>query len=229
MLNLQSNLNTYNIIMKKRVLNSLFALALGLTILGCKSDKKEAETGVAEAVAEVVAETKYKAVASESMIHWKANKLVGGHEGTIHLEKGVIKNKANNLVGGNFIFNIGSLKCTDIPATDEGNAKLVGHLMSADFFDVENHPNAAFEITKVEGNKVSGNLTIKGIKKNISFPANVSINGDDLNISSEAFTIDRTEWDIKYNSGKFADPAKLGDYLIKDDVELKIMVKAKKA
>jgi len=215
--------------MKKQVLNSLAVIALGLTILGCKGEAKEAATGAAEVVTEVVAETKYKAVAAESMIHWKANKLVGGHEGTIHLEKGIVKNKANALVGGSFIFNIGSLKCTDIPATDEGNAKLVGHLMSADFFDVENHPNAAFEITKVEGNSVSGNLTIKGIKKNITFPANVSVTGDELNISSETFTIDRTEWDIKYNSGKFADPAKLGDYLIKDDVELKIMLKAKKA
>ncbi len=215
--------------MKKLILNSLTIVTIALTLVGCKKEAKEAATGAAETVSKVVAETKYKAIAAESMIHWKANKLVGGHEGTIHLEKGIIKSKANALVGGNFIFNIGSLKCTDIPATDEGNAKLVGHLMSADFFDVENHPNAAFEITKVEGNNVSGNLTIKGVKKNITFPANVSVNGEELTISSNTFTIDRTEWNIKYNSGKFADPAKLGDYLIKDNVELKIMLKAKKA
>jgi len=215
--------------MKKRVLNSLTIIALGLTIWGCKNDTKEAATSAAKTITEVITETKYKVVAAESMIHWKANKLVGGHEGTINLEKGIIKNKANTLVGGNFIFNISSLKCTDIPATDEGNAKLVGHLMSPDFFDVKNHPNAAFEITTVQGNNVSGNLTIKGIKKNITFPANVSVNGNELNISSDTFTIDRTEWDIKYNSGKFADPAKLGDYLIKDNVELKVMIKATKA
>ena len=50
-----------------------------------------------------------------------------------------------------------------------------------------------------------------------------------LTLSSEMFTIDRTEWDIKYNSGKFVAPAKLGDYLIKDDIEIKVAVKAKKA
>ncbi len=215
--------------MKKLIVNSLAIITLGLTVLGCKKETKEATTEAAKTVTQVVAETKYKAIPAESMIHWKANKIVGGHEGTIHLEKGIIKNKANALVGGNFIFNISSLKCTDIPANDEGNAKLVGHLMSADFFDVENHPNAVFQITNVVGNNVSGNLTIKGIKKNITFPANVSVNGDELTISSDTFTIDRTEWDIKYNSGKFADPAKLGDYLIKDDVELKIMLKAIKA
>lgn len=222
-------INTNRIIMKTRVLNSLAVIAIGLTILGCKGDAKESVTSAAEAVTNEVAETKYKAIASESMIHWKANKLVGGHEGTIHLEKGIVKSKANALVGGNFIFDISSLKNTDMPVTDEGNAKLVGHLLSPDFFDVKKHPNAAFEITKVEGNNVSGNLTIKGIKKNITFPANVSVNGDVLTISSDAFIIDRTEWGIKYNSGKFADPAKLGDYLIKDDIELKIMLKANKA
>lgn len=215
--------------MKKQLLNLFTVIALGLAVVGCKKDAKEAVTGAAEAVAEITSETKYKAIPAESMIHWKANKLVGGHEGTIHLDKGIVKLKGNALAGGNFMFDINSLKCTDIPADKEANGKLVGHLMGADFFNSKEFPSAAFEITKVEGNAVSGNLTIKGIKKNITFPANVSVTGDMINISSNTFTIDRTEWDIKYNSGKFADPAKLGDYLIKDDVELKIMLKAKKA
>jgi len=215
--------------MKKQVLNLFTLIALSIVILSCKKNAKEAVTDATETVAQVATEAKYKAIAAESMIHWKANKIVGGHEGTINLDKGIIKLKGEALSGGNFIFNIKSLKCTDIPADKEENGKLVGHLMGADFFDAEKFPIAAFEITKVEGNNVSGNLTIKDVKKNITFPANVSVNGDVLNVSSNTFTIDRTEWGIKYNSGKFADPAKLGDYLIKDDVEIKIMLKAKKA
>jgi len=70
---------------------------------------------------------------------------------------------------------------------------------------------------------------MKGIKKNVTFPANISVNGDELNITSDKFTIDRTEWGIEYNSGKVMDAAKLGDYLIKDDVVLQVKVKAKKA
>ncbi len=216
--------------MKKIVLN-LFAVAIvGLTVVACKSDAKEAKTGEAETVVENNEAAKYKADAASSMIMWKANKVVGGHEGTINVSNGVAKFEGDKLVGGSFIFDINTIACTDIPADDESNAKLIGHLKSADFFNVEEFGTAAFDITKVEGNNVSGNLTIKGIKKNITFPATVTVNGDDVTIASDTFTIDRTDWDIMYNSGTTADiAASLGDKMIKDDVEIKILVKANKA
>lgn len=214
--------------MKNNFLKIVPIIALVLVAFSCKKEKK-AEVKAAEEVVEVIAESKFKTNPEATMIHWKANKIVGGHEGTINASSGILSFKGDQLVGGSFIFDIKSLKNTDIPADDENNAKLVGHLLNADFFDAENHPNAAFEITEVVGNNVKGNLTIKGIKKNIEFSVKVTVNGDEASITSDTFTIDRTEWDIKYNSGKFADAAKLGDYLIKDDVELSIMVKANKA
>lgn len=216
--------------MKKIVLN-LFAVAIvGLGVVACKSDAKEAKTGEVEAVAENVEAAKYKADAENSMIMWKANKIVGGHEGTINVSTGVAEFKGDKLVGGNFMFDINTIKCTDIPETEEANANLIGHLKSPDFFDVAQFGTAAFEITKVEGNNISGNLTLKGIKKNITFPASVAVNGDDVTITSDTFTLDRTEWNIMYNSATSDDvAASLGDKLIKDDVEIKISVKAKKA
>ncbi|WP_397363373.1 YceI family protein [Olleya sp. R77988] len=216
--------------MKKIVLN-LFAVAIvGLTVVACKSDAKEAKTGDAQTVTENNEAVKYKADAASSMIMWKANKIVGGHEGTINVSNGVAKLEGNKLVGGSFMFDINTIACTDIPAEEESNGKLVGHLKSADFFDVANHPSAAFEITKVDGKNVSGNLTLKGIKKNVTFEATVTTSGDDITIFSDTFTIDRTEWNIMYNSGTSSDvAAALGDKLIKDDIEIKIMVKAKKA
>ena len=208
-------------------------IVISIVATGCKEDAKKAETEdaktVKEVATEVAAETKYKVVSTESFVEWKANKVVGGHEGTINISRGLALFKGDALVGGNFVFDIKTLKNTDMPADSEGNGKLVGHLLSPDFFDAEQFPDATFEITAVEENNVSGNLTLKGIKKNVTFPAIVSVTGNDLSITSETFTIDRTEWDIKYNSGKFADPAKLGDYMINDDIELKIKVKAKKS
>lgn len=201
---------------------------LAFVVTGCKKGAEEAKTGAAEAVNEVVAETKYKAIPAKSMIMWTANKVVGGHSGTINVSTGIVKFEGNNLVGGSFIFDMNTLANTDIEKA-EGRAKLETHLKNEDFFDVEKFPNASFEITKVEGNTVSGNLAMKGIKKNITFPVNVSTNDDILTLSSDVFTINRTEWGVNYNSGKFADPAKLGDYMIRDDVEIKISVKATKA
>ncbi|QCE40312.1 YceI family protein [Psychroserpens sp. NJDZ02] len=215
--------------MKKIVLN-LFAVAIvGLTVVGCKSDVKEAKTGDVETVVENNEAAKFKADPTNSMIVWKANKIVGGHEGTINVSNGVVEFEGDKLVGGSFMFDINTIKCTDIPADDEANGKLIGHLKGADFFDAEQFATAAFEITKVDGKNVSGNLTMKGIKKNITFPATVVVTGDDVTLSSDTFSIDRTEWNIMYNSGKTFDAAALGDKVIKDDVEIKIMVKAKKA
>jgi polyisoprenoid-binding protein YceI len=114
-----------------------------------------------------------------------------------------------------------------MPAENEGNAKLVGHLKSADFFDVEKFPSAAFEITGLKDNMLSGNLTIKGTKNNVSFPVTVSNEGDMMTLASEAFTIDRSKWNVKYGSKSFFD--NLGDKFINDDIELKITIKAKKS
>lgn len=209
--------------MKKKALNILALIAFIAILSGCKKDAKQAETSESKDLPEVSTAAKFKALPAESMIHWKASKVVGGHEGTISISNGVANFEGNTLVGGNFVFDIKTL------SESEDNTKLIGHLLSADFFDAEQFPNAAFEITKVDGNQVSGNLSIKNIKKNISFPAVITISEDEASITSEAFSIDRTEWDIKYNSGKFGDPAKLGDKMINDNVEIKIMVKAKRA
>lgn len=214
--------------MKKLVFNLFTFAAIGLAVVSCKNENK-AETSDAKEVKEVVASANYKAVPESSMIMWRANKVVGGHEGTINVSEGVAKLEGDQLVGGNFVFDINTINPTDIPADDENHGKLTGHLKNADFFDVEKHDTATFEITNVEGNNISGNLTMKGITKNVTFPANISVNGDELNITSDKFTIDRTEWGIEYNSGKVMDAAKLGDYLIKDDVVLQVKVKADKA
>ena len=73
----------------------------------------------------------------------------------------------------------------------EYKAKLEGHLKSADFFDVEKNPYSVFAITGVDGDSgkvtVKGNLTIKGIQKNIEFPATISVNGEEASFVSEPF------------------------------------------
>ncbi|GAL70959.1 YceI family protein [Jejuia pallidilutea] len=158
-------------------------------------------------------------------------KPTGTHNGDIKLESGVINVNGDAIESGSFLVDMGSIQVLDIPAEDEGNGKLLGHLKSPDFFDVENHANAAFEVTgisEVEGKTMlSGNLAIKGIKQNVTFPVNVTMDGDTMMLTSEAFTIDRTKWDIKYKSKSiFGD---LGDKFINDEIELKVNVTAKKA
>jgi polyisoprenoid-binding protein YceI len=100
------------------------------------------------------------------------------------------------------------------------NEKLTGHLKSPDFFGVKDNPKATFKTTKVEktdkGYTITGDLTMIGKTKSVSFPASATENGGALSIST-SFPIDRTEWGMNYGKGK-----------IDDKVMLKVAVTAKK-
>ena len=217
--------------MKKSVFNIFMVAVLAVAIVGCKK-AKEANTSEAEAaaVAESTSE-KFIANVGESMIEWKGFKPTGSHTGTINLESGVFTTNDGKVHSGTFLINMKSIKVTDIPADKKGNADLVGHLSGADFFDVEKFPGAAFEVTGLEEKEgksmLSGNLSLKGVKNNITFPVVVSQDADNLSLTSEAFTIDRSKWNVQYGSKSFFDD--LGDKFINDDIELKITVKAKKS
>lgn len=218
--------------MRKRIFSTFTIVAMALALVACKDKAKEAETTAAEQAATAEASAvKFKADKAVSTIEWKGFKPTGTHNGTIALENGVFKVNDGKIESGTFLIDMNSLVVTDIPADDEDNGKLAGHLKSGDFFHVEAHPTAAFEVTgfeTVDGKTMlSGNLTLKEKKNNISIPVTVSEDGDTFTITSETFTIDRTKWDVRYGSKTFFD--NLGDRFINDDIELKITVKAKKA
>ena len=218
--------------MKKQFFNLLTIVALAVAVVGCKNKADEANTSDAEA-ATVAKSTsqKYTANVGESSILWKGFKPTGSHEGTIAIESGVFTTNDGKIHSGTFLIDMASIAVTDIPVEEEGNANLTGHLKNADFFDVEKFPSAAFEITGLEEkdgkSMLSGNLNLKGVKNNITFPVTVSESGDMLTLTSEAFTIDRSKWNVQYGSKSFFD--NLGDKFINDDIELKINVKAKKS
>jgi polyisoprenoid-binding protein YceI len=100
------------------------------------------------------------------------------------------------------------------------NAKLTQHLKSPDFFGVKENPKAKFVSTKIEksgdGYKVTGDLTLCGQTKSLSFPAQIKADGGSLTLTSK-FTIDRTQWGMTYGQGK-----------VDNNVTLTVNVNAKK-
>ncbi|GAL64554.1 YceI family protein [Algibacter lectus] len=219
--------------MKTKFVNILFITALSLSVFSCKDKAKEATTTEAEtpAVTEAVNTEIYTVDKASSTIAWTGFKPTGSHNGTIGLESGALNVANGKVVGGSFIIDMASITVLDIPADDKGNAKLVGHLTNADFFDVEKYPSAVFTITEVtdaEGKTMlSGNLTLKEVKNNVTFPVTIANEGGAITIISEAFSIDRTKWNVQYGSKSIFD--NLGDKFINDDIELKITVKAAKS
>ncbi|MDG3581470.1 YceI family protein [Galbibacter pacificus] len=223
--------------MKKNFL-SISLIACLTVFTACKTEKKnETSANDAETVTETTVEAvKYEAVPEESIIEWKGSKPTGTHTGTISLESGIIAIKDGALESGNFLIDMNTITVTDLEAGD-GKEDLEAHLKGTvegkedHFFNVAEHPTAYFEVTgieEIEGKThIKGNLAIKGTKKNISFPVTVTENGDVATLTSEPFTIDRTNWNVNYGSKSVFDD--LGDKFVNDDIELVVKVKAKKA
>lgn len=208
------------------------ALVAFVAFSSCKDKAEEAETKAAEeaAVAKSTAVT-FKADTDRSTIVWKGFKPTGSHEGTISIKEGNIAVNDKTVESGKFTIDMSTIVVTDIPESEEGNAKLQGHLSGPDFFDVKGFPTAEFEVTGLENKEgktmLSGNLTMKGETNNISLPVKTSFDEDMMTLKSETFTIDRSKWNIKYGSKSFFDD--LGDKFINDDIELTVNLVAKKA
>src|SRR5690606_25538913 len=153
-----------------------------------------------------------------STFTWVAKKVTGQHNGTIHAI-GRVEMKKNLVVQAQFEIDMESIKVLDIK-DQENNGKLTGHLMSDDFFGVDQNPTSIFEITNSfeDGNGryvFEGHLTVKGITDKVSGIYDV-IQKPDNAVITGAFDFDRTAYDIKYRSGKaFSD---LGDKMIYDEV-----------
>ncbi len=172
---------------------------------------------------------KFKIDASKSSVKWTGKKLTGSHEGSIVIKSGVVNTDGKTPSKGTVLMDMSTIACTDI--TDaETNGKFIGHMKSDDFFSVEKNPTSTLEITKIEFKgkddyEIMGNLTIKGIKQEISFPATIKTDGKTLTAKGKA-VVDRTKYDIRFRSGKFYE--NLGDKVIYDDFELEFNIVAVK-
>ena len=222
--------------MKKIILNSLIVGGLLTGFTSCKNSGNEAEVSEAKEAATAQAEAMTFAVdTAASVIEWQGAKPTGTHTGTIKLSEGTFMATDSIVESGNFTIDMNSITVTDLEGEDKSN--LEAHLMGTvegkegDFFNVNEYPEASFEVTGItekDGQMMlQGNLKMKDKTKNITFPVEFTNNGDSVEITSETFTIDRTNWDVNYGSKSVFDG--LGDNFINDDIELKLNLKAKKA
>lgn len=207
-------------------------LALGMAsvaLTGCDDPSKgkaKATTGEATAATAQAATAapqgavKYTFDQSASKISWVGSKVTGKHDGGFGTFKGTV-----DVVDG---APEKSKVDVDIEADSltSDTEKLTGHLKSPDFFDTKAHPKATFVSTEIKkgGDKgathtVTGNLTIKGITKSVTFPATISLGADTANVDAE-FAINRRDFSLNY--------AGMPNDLIRDDVVIKLAIRGKK-
>lgn len=167
----------------------------------------------------------YTVDAAKSTLTWFGKKVTGSHNGTVSLKSGTLNVDGKKVTGGTFVIDMNSIKDAD------GSAKLEGHLKNDDFFGTTKFPTSTFVITKVSGANtaltVTGNLTIKGITKPLSFPATATVNADgSVTALAGKITIDRTKYDIRYGSKSFFDS--IGNKAIDDNFEIGVKLVATK-
>lgn len=164
----------------------------------------------------------FKVDVAKSTLKWNAKKVTGEHMGTVNIADGALMVDGAKVTGGSFNIDMNSIVCTDL--TDATyNGKLIGHLKSDDFFSVAKHPKANFKITKVEGDNITGDMTIKGITNSITFPVTMKMEGKNV-VANAKIVLDRTKWDVRYGSKKFFES--IGDKAIYDDFEMDLTLTA---
>ncbi len=195
----------------KKITLSILALALSGTLFANGPKKSES----------------FKVDAAKSNVTWLAKKVTGQHNGKVILDNGSLTVSNDKITGGKFEIDMTSIEVLDLQG--EWKDKLVGHLKSDDFFSVAKNPKSSFEITSVEtkadGTTITGKLTIKGITKEISFPASISKKGNVV-VAIATIRVDRTKFDIKYGSKSFIEG--IGDKAIDDEFEMQVNLVAMK-
>lgn len=159
-----------------------------------------------------------------SNLNWKGYKPTGTHNGTIKLLSGNVAMENNKIIGGNFVADMSTIVDAD------GSAKLEGHLKSEDFFEIAVYPTSKFEITEIENKgekiQVTGNMTIKGITKQITFPASLIVGNDDMTLTSDTFQINRADFNVKFKSKTFFNDLK--DKFVNDEFDFQVTIIANK-
>ncbi len=112
----------------------------------------------------------------------------------------------------------------DAASIDTGADQRDGHLKSADFFDVENHPTMTFRSSDVEKTgeheyRVNGELTLRGVNRPVSFtvestPIVKDPWGNDRTGVTASGKLNRKDWGLTWNQA-----LETGGVLVSDEVK----------
>ena len=200
-------------------------LAALMLLVGCggnpATNKSQAVTGAPapQTSPQAARGQKYLITAQNSKIEFIGSQVAGSHSGSFQKFSGEIDYTGNPETSRVSVD-------IDVASLNADDPKLTEHLKTPDFFDVAKYPKATFVSTAIKpgGDKgashtVTGNLTMHGVTKSVSFPATIAATADAVNVDAN-FTINRKDFGITY-----AGPT---NNLIRDAVVLTLKIHATK-
>jgi polyisoprenoid-binding protein YceI len=220
------------------VMKNLFVITVIASLVFACSPKsaEEAKTGEAKKAGEASGVV-YELAADGSTVHWRGTKPGGEHVGVVSVTEGKVMVDNGAVSGGSMTIDLNSIENFDLEG--DMNGRLVGHLKSEDFFYTEQYPTAVFEIVSAaakegvapEGgvkptHEITGNLTMRGVTKSITFPAAVTVTDGKVKAVTNEFAINRTLWGVNFKSRTVF--AEFKDDFIGDMINLKFDVEFKK-
>lgn len=153
-----------------------------------------------------------------SRIEFVGRKVTASHEGRFEQFTGTLDLDPEHLENSrvNVVIQMGSVQIEP--------ARLRGHLLSPDLFNVAQFPTATFTTTSIRPggadgatHTVTGNLTLHGQTRGVTFPARLAVTPAAATATAE-FTINRRDFGIIYPG--------MPDDLIRDDVTIRLNLNA---
>ena len=147
--------------------------------------------------------------------------MVSNVPGQFNQFDGTIAYAADDLVNSKITVNI------PVAGINTNNDKRDGHLKSPDFFDAAQFPTITFVSKSITATAIVGDLTVKGVTKEVSIPATITgpvkAMGKELIGINGTFTLNRQDYGITYN--KVLDQ---GGVAVSNDVNVNISIEADK-
>lgn len=208
--------------MKFSLIGSFAAILIMALVSACGGGSTKSETATDAGTSESDApEMTYSINTGESTVRWEGKVVnVYGHYGLIDIKEGSVMAKGSQLTGGEVVIDMTTILPTDSSSYDEVEKmqKLIDHLSTGDFFLVEEHPTASFVIKSHEGNKVTGDLTIRGNTHEETIEIESMEASESGMMAKGKLVFDRQKYDVKWEH-------QVKDYVLSDDIELEFTIK----
>lgn len=209
----------------KTLAKTLIIVLAGI-VIACNQNTQQTASNNRTSETNSISGDSVTACPHSSNIFWSCSRPGRDHNGLIKLKQGEYIVENGKLVGGNFLIDMNSIADMDME-NEEMIGKLVNHLKSNDFFSVDSFPLGKFIITKIEeisddkfSHQITGDLTLKSITHPITFKAKINVGEGVVSASSEQFFINRTLWNINYQSKTVF--TELKDKFINDEIGIQI-------
>ena len=164
---------------------------------------------------EKATQTTWKVDQSHSEVQFKIkHMMISTVSGNFNSFDASIESNDDNFINADFKFS------AEIDSIDTKNSDRDGHLKSDDFFKAAEFPQLTFTSKSFDGSKMSGDLTIRNITKEIVLDAEFNGIADDMYGQTKAgFTINgslsRKDFNLSWNAITEA-----GNVVVSDNVKL---------